>query len=66
MEALLKKIEIFQKVINDACQRVKLNELEAELKKVSETTRQTDFWQDAQKAGIVMKQQSSLENRVQP
>lgn len=66
MDTLLKQAETFQALITDACQRIGLEELEADLAHKSKQTLAPDFWQDAQQAGVVMKQQSSLENRVRP
>jgi len=66
MESLQKQISEQVKVILDACERIKLGELEAQLKTLSDQTANPEFWQDSQKAGAVMKEQSALKARVEP
>jgi len=66
MESLQKQIIEQVKVILDACARIKLSELEAQLKVLNDQTANPDFWQDSQKAGAVMKEQSALKARVEP
>jgi peptide chain release factor 2 len=66
MDQLQKQITEQAKVIEDACARVKLTELEGQLEKLTAQTTDPDFWQDAQKAGSVMKEQSALKARIEP
>lgn len=66
MESLKKQINEQAQIIKDACVRIKLSELEAQLKMLSDQTANPDFWQDAQKAGNVMKEQAALNARVRP
>lgn len=66
MDILKKQIEEQAKVISEACGRIKLIELEAQLESLTAQTTDPDFWQDAQKAGAIMKEQSALKARVEP
>ncbi len=66
MEQLQKQIVEQAKIITSACERVKLEELVKKLSTLTKQTTDPNFWQDAQKAGIVMKEQSALKARVEP
>ena len=66
MEQLKKHIFEQQALINDACERVKLPELIVKLQELNAQTSAPDFWSDAQKAGVIMKEQSALQSRTQP
>jgi peptide chain release factor 2 len=66
MESLQKQINEQAAIIFDACERIKLTELETQLERLTKLTADPDFWQDAQKAGSVMKEQSALKARVEP
>ncbi|MDB5182277.1 MAG: prfB [Candidatus Saccharibacteria bacterium] len=66
MEPLQKQINEQAQVIFDACERIKLAELETQLKTLADQTTNPDFWQDTQKAGGIMKEQSALKSRIDP
>lgn len=66
MEQLQKQITEQVAIITDACERIKLAQLEAQLKSLTDQTADPDFWQDAQKAGTIMKEQATLKARVEP
>ena len=66
MEQLKKHISDQVKVIHDACTHIKLDELVAKLNELNKQSTEPDFWQDTQKAGIIMKGQSALKTRVDP
>jgi peptide chain release factor 2 len=66
MENLQKQIIEQVRVITDACKRIKLSELEAREAELAYDIAAPDFWQDAQKAGSVMKEQAALKTRVEP
>lgn len=66
MEQLQNEIIEQAKIILGACERIKLNELEIQLSALTDQTSKSDFWQDAQKAGAIMKEQSALKARVEP
>lgn len=66
MEQLQKQINDLVGVIKDACVRLKLADLEERLKTLTDKTSNPDFWQDAQQAGAIMKEQAALKARVEP
>lgn len=53
-------------IIEDACNRVKLPELLLNLEILTKQSNVPDFWNDAQKAGSIMKELSALQARTQP
>ncbi len=66
MELLQKQITELAEIIKDACSRIKLDELNGKLNDLASQTATSDFWQDAQKAGSIMKEQSALKARIEP
>lgn len=66
MENLAKQITEFSDEVKNACERIKLGELEAKLHKLTAQSEAPDFWQDAMKAGAAMKEQAALKARVEP
>lgn len=66
MEALQERIEDQLSVIEQACARLKLAELQARLSELDSQIARPDFWQDNQKAGVAMKEHASLSARIQP
>ena len=66
MDPLSKQIIELAALILDACKRIKLDELETKLTDLTAKTTASDFWNDAQAAGVIMKEQSALQARVEP
>ena len=66
MDTLLKRIQEQAEVISGACKLIKLDSLEHELAGLLEQSNEPSFWNDAQKAGAIMKEQSALQSRIAP
>lgn len=66
MEELQKRAENLRKQITQAVERLKLDELKAELVDLRKQMLQADFWQDNQRAQTISKREAELNRRVQP
>jgi len=66
MEPLKKQITGLADEILDAVKRLKLEELEDKLAGLGKQVAAPGFWNDAQKAGAIMKEQAALQARVGP
>lgn len=66
MDQLIKLTQNLSEAVNDACNKLNLDELNNKLEKLKLESQKTDFWADAQNASAVMKDLSGLEARIQP
>ncbi len=66
MQELEKKATVLKSDIAEAIGRLKLSELEAELRKLQLASQAEDFWSDNKSAQDTMKQINQLESRVNP
>jgi peptide chain release factor 2 len=66
MEELKKRASRIQAELKTALQQLRIVELESELAKLQELSRQPGFWDDSGRAQNVMKQIARLEERVKP
>lgn len=66
MESLQKRIKEQLAAIASATDRVNLNDLKKQLKDIKHQVTEPAFWQDNQKAGVVMKEQAALQTRIEP
>lgn len=66
MEQLQKRIKDQLDVITQATERIKLKELTKRLVEINRQAAASDFWQDNQRAGVVMKEQAALGARIEP
>ncbi len=66
MDDLRKQALELQHQITEACQRLKVEELNKQLARLQTSSQQAGFWDDSSKAQAVMKQIARLEGRLQP
>jgi peptide chain release factor 2 len=66
MDEQTKRAAVLLAEINQAAERLKIAELNGQLKELQAASRQPDFWDDSAKAQDVMKQIAKLEARVKP
>jgi len=66
MQELQKQATELKKSILDVMIKLKISELEKELTELTDKSKQTEFWKDNIAAQNVMKQISTLENRIKP
>ena len=66
MEALRKKVENLRADVESAAGRLKLAELETELKNLRGQMAKPDFWQDAQKAQEMSKREADIARHILP
>jgi len=66
MEATQKRAQATLKTIQDAADKLDLSNLKQKLGGLQAKSSESDFWTNAQEAGAVMKEQSSLEQRISP
>src|SRR3989338_7077731 len=66
MEALRKKVENLRADVESAAGRLKLAEIETELKNLRGQMAKPDFWQDAQKAQEMSKREADIARHILP
>jgi peptide chain release factor 2 len=66
MEEQRKRASVLQSEINQALQKLKIQELRQQLEELRAASQQAGFWDDSAKAQEVMKQIAKLEERVKP
>jgi peptide chain release factor 2 len=66
MQELISQLAQLQSAIADAISTLQLGDLEAELASLVTQSQATDFWSDQSKAQAAMKQQASLQARIEP
>jgi peptide chain release factor 2 len=66
MEEQRKRASVLQSEINQALQKLKIQELRQQLEELRAASQQAGFWDDSAKAQEVMKQIAKLEDRVKP
>ncbi len=66
MQDLQKKVDELRNSVAELIDRLKIDELEAEITTLSAKSKSSDFWQDNQEAQKIMKKMANLESRVQP
>ncbi|HVV25834.1 MAG TPA: peptide chain release factor 2 [Candidatus Saccharimonadales bacterium] len=66
MEEQTKRAAVLLAEINQAAERLKIDDLNGQLKELQTASQQPGFWDDSTKAQEIMKQIAKLEARVQP
>lgn len=66
MQELISQLTQLQAHIKDALQKLQIEQLEATLSKLATQSQSADFWSDQSAAQAVMKQQASLQARIDP
>jgi peptide chain release factor 2 len=66
MQELISQLSALQSALADALKLLKTAQLEAELSTLQVNSQSADFWADQSKAQASMKQQSSLQARIDP
>ena len=66
MQELISQLSALQLALADALKLLKTTQLEAELGALQANSQEADFWTDQTKAQASMKQQSSLQARIDP
>lgn len=66
MKPLQKDIDELLQAVDAACKKLRIVELEAELRDMQAQMAQPDFWQDSQKAQAMSQQEAKLRSRIAP
>ena len=66
MQDLINQLITLRDAVVDAMATLKISGLEAELEKLVTQSQASEFWNDQNSAQTVMKQQASLQSRIQP
>lgn len=66
MHELQKRLSILKKSVNDAIEKLNIDDLNSQINKLSTDSKSSDFWQNNLKAQQVMRDLASLELRVKP
>jgi peptide chain release factor 2 len=66
MNQLAKRAQDLLSQVEDACDKLKIDELGVELEDKQLAASRPDFWEDSAKAQEIMKETSKLEGRIQP
>lgn len=66
MSELTSKINQLKEQVNDACQKLNIDDLEKEIAELEKATSSSEFWSDSTRAQAVVRQLATLQGRVKP